>query len=146
MVSQISYALQVRLNEKKVAAQVDYLRVPDDGPIEAFTFRVTGPHITIRNIEFSGADAAEVPLLAAAARRLQGSEYALPTSRVLADKNFLPAYRERSYLKAAIVQGDAGAEVFDAVTAAEDDGVSSHWLLASCAAALSHVRWRASSD
>ena len=102
MLSQISYALQVRLNEKKVAGQVDYLRVPDDGPIEAFTFRVTGPHITIRNIEFSGADAAELPLLAAAARRLQGSEYVLLTLRALADKNFLPAYRERSYLKAAI--------------------------------------------
>src|SRR5580692_8094187 len=99
MVNQISDALQALLDEKKVAGRVDALRVPaDDGPIEAFTFSVTGLHITIRNIEFSGADAAELPLLVATARRLQGVEYVLPTLRTMADKTFLPVYRERSYL------------------------------------------------
>ena len=102
MVNQISDALQALLDEKKVAGQVDALRVPDDGPIEAFTFTVTGLHITIRNIEFSGADTADLPLLVATARRLQGAEYVLPTLRTMADKNFLPVFRERSYLKAAI--------------------------------------------
>jgi outer membrane protein assembly factor BamA len=109
MVNQISDALQALLDEKKVAGQVDARRVSDDGPIEAFTFTVTGLHITIQNIAFSGADAAELPLLAAAARRLQGAEYVLPTLRTMADKNFLPVFRERSYLKAAI--GDPQAHV-----------------------------------
>jgi outer membrane protein assembly factor BamA len=109
MVNQISDALQALLDEEKVAGQVDARRVPDDGPIEAFTFAVTGLHITIRNIEFSGADTADLPLLVATARRLQGVEYVLPTLRAMADRNFLPVYRERSYLKAAI--GDPQAHV-----------------------------------
>jgi len=109
MVNQISDALQALLDEKKVAGQVDSLQVPNDGPTEAVRFTVTGLHITIRNIEFSGADAAELPLLAATARSLQGVEYALPTLRALADKNFLPVYFARSYLKAEI--GDPQARV-----------------------------------
>ena len=109
MVNQISDALQVLLDEEKVVGQVDTRRVPDDGATEAFTFTVTGLHITIRNIEFSGADAADLPLLVASARRLQGAEYVLPTLRAMADKTFLPVYRERSYLKAAI--GDPQAHV-----------------------------------
>jgi outer membrane protein assembly factor BamA len=68
MVNQISDALQALLDEKKVAGQVDSLRVPNDGPVEAIRFTVTGLHITIRNIEFSGADAAELPSLMATAR------------------------------------------------------------------------------
>jgi outer membrane protein assembly factor BamA len=109
MVNQISDALQVLLDEEKVVGQVDTRRVPDDGATEAFTFTVTGLHITIRNIEFSSAGAVELPLLAASARRLQGVEYVLPTLRTMADKTFLPVYRERSYLKAAI--GDPQAHV-----------------------------------
>jgi outer membrane protein assembly factor BamA len=109
MVNQISDALQALLDEKKVTGQVDSLRVPNDGPTEAVRFTVSGLHITIRNIEFSGADAAELPLLAATARSLQGVEYALPTLRALADKNFLPVYFARSYLKAEI--GDPQARV-----------------------------------
>jgi len=109
MVNQVSDALQALLDEKKVAGQVDSLRVPNDGPTEAVRFSVTGLHITIRNIEFSGADAAELPLLVATARSLQGVEYVLPTLRALADKNFLPVYFARSYLKAEI--GDPQVQV-----------------------------------
>jgi outer membrane protein assembly factor BamA len=102
MVSQISDALQTLLDEKKVVAQVEHVRVPDDGAIDAFAFSVTGLHITIRNVEFSGADAGELPMFDIAKIRLQGAEYVLPTLRALADEHFLPAYRERGYLKAAI--------------------------------------------
>jgi outer membrane protein assembly factor BamA len=109
MVNQISDALQALLDEKKVAGVVDSLRVPNDGPTEAVRFIVTGLHITIRNIEFSGADAAELPLLVASARQLQGVEYVLPTLRALADKTFLPVYFARSYLKATI--GDPQAQL-----------------------------------
>lgn len=109
MVNQISDALQALLDEKKVMGQVGARRIPDNGSIEAFTFTVTGLHITIRNIEFSGADTADLALLVATAKRLQGAEYVLPTLRTMADKNFLPVFRERSYLKAAI--GDPQAHV-----------------------------------
>jgi outer membrane protein assembly factor BamA len=109
MVNQISDALQVLLDEEKIVGQVDTRRVPDDGAIEAFTFTVTGLHITIRDVEFSGADTADLPLLVASAKRLQGAEYMLPTLRTMADKTFLPVYHERSYLKAAI--GDPQAHV-----------------------------------
>jgi outer membrane protein assembly factor BamA len=109
MVNQISDALQALLDEKEVVGQVDARRVLDAGTIEAFTFTVTGLHITIRNIEFTGADTADLPWLVAAARRLQGAEYVLPILRTMADKNLLSVFRERSYLKAAI--GDPQAQV-----------------------------------
>jgi outer membrane protein assembly factor BamA len=109
MVNQISDALQVLLDEKKVVGQVDARQVLDAGAIEAFTFSVIGVHITIRNVEFSGADTADLPSLVAAARRLQGTEYILPTLRTMADKNFPPVFRERGYLRAAI--GDPQAHV-----------------------------------
>ena len=118
MVSQLSDALQALLVQKNVAGEVDYIREPDDGPVESFTFSVSGPHITIRNVAFSGADAAELPLLTVAGEGLQGTEFALPKLKTLADKNFLPIYQARGYLKAQI--GDAEPEV----ASTEDHDVS----------------------
>jgi outer membrane protein assembly factor BamA len=99
---EVSEALQVLLIQKNVAGQVDYLRPSQDNPVEAFVFSVSGPHITIRNVEFSGAGPAELPLLTAAAKTLQGAEYMRPAVRALEDKAFLPIYREHGYLKAVL--------------------------------------------
>ena len=110
MASDVSEALQALLIEKHVAGEVDYLRVAQsDGPVDAFAFSVSGPHITIRNVNFSGADATLLPLLEAAARKLQGIEYLRSSLRVQVEKSFLPIYREHGYLKA--VFGDAAAKV-----------------------------------
>lgn len=110
LADQVSEALQALLILNKVPGRVDYLRVAhEDGPIEAFAFTVTPHHITIRKIEFAGAAPAEVLPLETAAKKLEGRDYLRSTLRVYEDKDFLPVYLARGYLKAAF--GDAEAKV-----------------------------------
>jgi outer membrane protein assembly factor BamA len=113
LADQVSNALQAMLIARKLEAKADYLReAPEDGPIEAFVFTVSGPQIHIRNIAFTGAGAAELPQLEAAASRLQGTDYLQTILRVQAEKNFLPVYLQHGYLKASFG---------DVLTKAEDN-------------------------
>jgi outer membrane protein assembly factor BamA len=99
---QVADALQALVTERNLQGKADYLRyAPQDGPIAAFVYTVAGPAIHIRNVEFAGAVAPELPLLQSAAKGVQGREYLRSTIRVYADKDFLPVYLERGYLKAA---------------------------------------------
>ncbi len=101
LADQVSTALQSLLIERKVPGEADYLRAGDNnGPVGAIVFSVTGPHITIRKVEFSGAGTAELALLQAAAEALQGQEYLQSMVRLQADKIFRPIYLQRGYLKA----------------------------------------------
>jgi outer membrane protein insertion porin family len=117
----LSEALQGLVDEKKIPGRIDFTRVAQgEGPTEAFVFSVTGPHITVRNIEFGSATAAELPQLEAASRRLQGTEYSRSAFLTQADKSFLPAYQEQGYLKsqfgapeAKVVQNDANDTLVD---------------------------------
>jgi outer membrane protein assembly factor BamA len=110
LAEQVSNALQGLLIAHHVQGRADYLRAAhDDGPIEAFVFTVTGPQIHIRNIAFAGAGASELPLLETAAKKLQGADFLRSFLRVQGDKNFLPVYLGRGYLKATF--GDAQANV-----------------------------------
>jgi outer membrane protein assembly factor BamA len=103
LAAEVAEALQLLLIEKNVAGQVDYLRPFDeDNPVEAFVFTVSGPNITIRNVEFSGAGPAELPTLTSAAQKLEGAEYRRPAIRAMEDKTFLSIYREHGYLKAVL--------------------------------------------
>jgi outer membrane protein insertion porin family len=108
LADQVSDALQALLIERNVQGRVDYLRFAHgDGPIEAFIFSVTAADIRIRNVEFTGATPAELPLLQAAAKKLPGQDYLRSILRIQADKNFLPVFLERGYLKAAIADVQA---------------------------------------
>jgi len=103
MAGEVSEALQVLLIQKNVPGEVDYLRPgQNDSSTEAFVFSVSGPSITVRNVEFTGAGPGELPALTAAAKRLPGQEYIRPTIRTMEDKTFLPIYQEHGYLKAVL--------------------------------------------
>ncbi len=102
LADQVADALQALVTERNLQGKADYLRyAPQDGPITAFVFTVGGPAVHIRNVEFAGAAAPELPLLQAAAKALQGREYLRSVVRVYDEKDFLPIYLERGYLKAA---------------------------------------------
>lgn len=102
LADQVSDALQALVVERNLQGKADYLRYgPQDGTINGFVFTVGGPTIHIRNVEFTGAAAPELPLLQAAAKALQGRDYLRSTIRAYDDKDFLPVYLERGYLKAA---------------------------------------------
>jgi outer membrane protein assembly factor BamA len=110
LADQVSNALQGLMIGRNLPGRVDYLRAAqEDGPVEAFVFTVSGPRIHIRNVAFVGAGASELPLLESAAKKLQGTEYVLSILRIQEDKNFLPIYLERGYLKAKL--GDAQPKV-----------------------------------
>jgi outer membrane protein insertion porin family len=110
LADEVSNALQGLLITRNVPGRVDYLRAAqEDGPVEAFVFTVTGPRIHIRNVAFAGAGASESALLESAAKKLQGAEYLRSIIRIQEDKNFLPIYLERGYLKARL--GDAQPKV-----------------------------------
>jgi len=112
LADQVSDALQVMLIESKVPGHADYVRAgPEGGAINAIVFSVTGPDIRIRNVEFAGASPSELPILNKLARRLQERPYSHSLVEVQAEKNFLPVYLARGFLKAAIT--DAGARVVE---------------------------------
>jgi outer membrane protein assembly factor BamA len=67
----------------------------------AIIFSVSAHAIQIRNTDFTGADAAELPLLTAAGKRLQGQEYARSRVKEEEEHGFLPIYLERGHLKAS---------------------------------------------
>jgi outer membrane protein assembly factor BamA len=121
MANEVSDALQLLLTEKNVAGQVNCLRPFDeDNPVEAFVFTVSGPNITIRNVEFSGAGPAELPTLTSDAKELVGTEYRRPAIRAMEENIFLSIYREHGYLKAVfgdprptVVQNDAHDTLVD---------------------------------
>ena len=109
---QVSDAIQAMLDERNLQARVDYLRSGKaDGPIDSIVYSVKGTDIRIRNIDFSGTAAEDADLLRAAAKPMEGSDYLRSILRVQEDKNFLPIYRSRGYLKASF--GDAQPKVVE---------------------------------
>jgi outer membrane protein assembly factor BamA len=115
LADEVSNALQGLLIARNLPGRVDYIRAAtgEDGPIEAFVFTVTGPQIRIRKVAFAGAGADELPLLDSAAKKLEGAEFLRSIIRVQEDKNFLPIYLDRGYLKATLA---------DAVTKVVENG------------------------
>jgi len=110
LADEVSNALQGLLITHNVPGRADYLRLAQgDGPVEAFVFTVTGPQIHIGEVAFTGAGAAEMPLLEGAARRLGGSDFVRSALRTQEEKRFLPLYLQLGYLKAAF--GDPQAKV-----------------------------------
>jgi len=105
LADQVSEALQGLAIERNLHGRVDYLRAgPQDGPIEAFEFSITGQPIIIRNIDFSGAGPTELPLLQAAARRVSRQDYSRSRLVLQAEKNFLPVFLEHGYLNAKVAE------------------------------------------
>jgi len=103
LADEVSEALQVLAIELKLRGRVDYLRAgPEDGPMEAFEFSLTGQPIIVRRIDFSGASRSELPELEAAARKLAGENYTRSRLMLQAEKIFLPVFLARGYLKASV--------------------------------------------
>lgn len=110
LASQVSDALQSMLVERHVQGRVDYLRVgADTGTLESYLYSVSGPTIRIRNVEFKGAQAKDLPLLQSESARLQGQDFQRTTIKTEAEKNLSPVYLAQGYLKASFADFDASA-------------------------------------
>jgi outer membrane protein insertion porin family len=105
LVDQVSEVLQGMAIEHNLHGRVDYLRAgPQDGPVEAFEFSISGQPITVRNIAFSGAGPAELPLLETAARQLSRQDYSRSRLVLQAERKFVPVFLEHGYLKVKVAE------------------------------------------
>jgi outer membrane protein insertion porin family len=101
LADEVSDVLQAMLVENSIPGHVEYLRVgKQDGPVEGINYHVNDVLIRIRNIEFTGAAEADLPALEAAGRRMPDREYARSRLSQLVQRQLLPVYYERGYLKA----------------------------------------------
>ncbi|MGE5053245.1 MAG: POTRA domain-containing protein [Acidobacteriota bacterium] len=118
---EVSDVLQAMLVEKSIPGHVEYERVGKaDAPVQAILYRVADVLIQIRNVEFVGAGEAELPALTAASKRVFEREYSRTVLRSLVEKQLLPVYYSRGYLKATF--GDPQPKVVKQPSAANDDG------------------------
>ncbi len=102
MTDEVSDVLQAMLVEGAIPGHVDYERVgKTDGPVEAIAFKVSEVLVRIRKIEFTGAGPDELPALEAATDRIPSREYSKSRLALFVQKQLLPVYYERGYLKAS---------------------------------------------
>jgi outer membrane protein insertion porin family len=121
LAEEVSDVLQAMLVESSIPGHVEYERVgKPDGPVDAIVYRVANVVIQIRNVEFTGAGEAELPALKEAARRVFEREYSRSILRALVEKQLLPVYYSRGYLKAAF--GDPQPNVVKQPSASNEEG------------------------
>lgn len=102
MTDDVSDVLQAMLVEGAIPGHVDYVRAgKDNGPVDAIVFKVSEVLIRIRKIEFPGASPDELAALEAAAERIPSREYSKSRLNLFAQRQLLPVYYERGYLKAS---------------------------------------------
>ena len=102
MADEVSDVLQAMLVEKGIPGHVDYLRYSKgEGPVEAISYKVSEVLVRVRNIEFTGAGAAELPALEAAGKSMPDREYSRTRLDQFAQRALLPIYHARGYLKAS---------------------------------------------
>lgn len=121
LADEVSDVLQAMLVENSIPGHVEYRRAgKEDGPVESINYHVTDVLIRVRNIEFTGAAAAEVPALEAAAERLPDHEYSRSRLNLLVQRQLLPVYYARGYLKAEF--GEPQPKIVKQPAAETDDG------------------------
>jgi outer membrane protein assembly factor BamA len=102
MADQVSDVLQAMLVEGAIPGHVNYLRNGKaDQPVVSIDYSVSDVLIRVRNIEFTGAAAAELPALQAAAQAFSNREYSRSQLDNFVKRNLLPVYYARGYLKAS---------------------------------------------
>jgi outer membrane protein assembly factor BamA len=103
LADQVSDALQALLLQHSLAARADYIREGKgiDGPIDAVNFRANDISIQIADVSFPGAGPEEQAALAAAARKMHGTDFLRSSVIAYAKSTLLPVYLDRGFLKAS---------------------------------------------
>jgi outer membrane protein assembly factor BamA len=108
LAEKVSSALDALLTERKIAGKTEYLQSAGlNGPIESYDYKVTFHAVVIRNAEFPGAAASEIPALQAAAKQIVGKDYLRSAMREQEKFSLMPVYLSRGYLKAKFSDSQA---------------------------------------
>jgi len=120
MSDEVSDVLQAMLVLKGIPGHVSYLRYTrGEGPVESINYNAANVSILVRNIEFTGAAPGELTLLEAAGKRLTERGYSGARLATFVERQLLPIYRARGYLKASF--GPSQPKVIKLPTASSDD-------------------------
>ena len=99
---QVSDVLQALLVENGIPGHVEYLRNAGKSEhLDSIDYSVSGVTIRVRNVEFTGVEEEELPILQAAAEKFSGREYSRALLASFIEHGVLPLYHERGYLKAS---------------------------------------------
>jgi len=121
MADEVSDVLQAMLVENAIPGHVNYVRNgKPDGPVESIQYNVADVLIRVRNLEFTGVAAADLPALQAAAQNFSGREYSRTHLDAFVQKQLLPVYYARGHLKAAC--GEPQPKVIKEPAAETDEG------------------------
>jgi outer membrane protein insertion porin family len=121
LADQVSDVLQAMLVENSIPGHVEYQRAGKaDGPIESINYHVTDVLIRVRKIDFTGAGSAELSALEEAAEQLPDHEYSRSRLNLFAQRQLLPVYFARGYLKAAF--GEPQPKVVKQPATENEDG------------------------
>jgi outer membrane protein assembly factor BamA len=121
MADEVSDVLQAMLVENSIPGHVEYRRMgKEDGPVESINYRVTDVLIEVRDIEFTGASEADIPALKAASEKMGDREYSRTRLNQLVQRQLLPVYHARGFLKAQF--GEPQPKVVKSPAADNEDG------------------------
>jgi len=127
LADQVSDVLQAMLVENAIPGDVEFQRTGKaDGPVDAIVYQVTDVLIQIRKVEFTGAGAAELPALEAAGQRLTNTEYSRSRLNQFAQRQLLPVYQERGYLKASFAEPETKVVKMPSANPQPDDSGEPH--------------------
>jgi outer membrane protein insertion porin family len=99
---QVSDAIQAMLLERKYPGHVDYVRVgPDGGPIDAVNYAVDNVSLRVQQLVIAGASSDDLAALQSKLSKFEGHDYTHASVSAFANKELLPYYLARGYLKAA---------------------------------------------
>jgi outer membrane protein assembly factor BamA len=102
LADQVSDVLQAMLVENAIPGHVDYEKTgKNDGPVDSIDYKVTNVLIRIRKIEFTGATEPELADLEQAGENMGNREYSKARLQLFVQRQLLPIYYEKGYLKAS---------------------------------------------
>jgi outer membrane protein assembly factor BamA len=102
LADQVSDAVQAMLLENKFQGHVDYVRAgPEGGPVDAVNFTVDNVRLRIQKATIEGASPADVAALQSKLDKLEGREYTHAAVSAFADKELLPYFMARGFLRAS---------------------------------------------
>ncbi len=102
MADEISDVLQALLVQAAIPGHVEYLRKSKlDGPLESIDYSITDVAIQVGHIEFVGVGSDELLRLNDAATKFSGRAYSRTLLDAFVQRQVLPVFRERGFLKAA---------------------------------------------
>lgn len=101
LTDQVAQALTSILSDRKIEGEVEYLPfAAENGPVQAYAYKVNFHSIVVRNVDFPGASPDQLPLLQAAAKSFSGEDYLRTRLQAQERLDLLPVYQARGYLKA----------------------------------------------